>query len=179
LRIISGKYKGKRINAPKNIKARPTTDFAKEGLFNILVNSCTIEDANVLDLFCGTGNISLEFASRGATKLTAVDIAGQSVRFVSKMGQELDLNIKTIKSDVFRFLQKHHATYDIIFADPPYDHEKIADIPKLVFENNLLDTNGMLIVEHGEYTDLSKSEHFREKRTYGKVNFSFFYPLND
>lgn len=179
MRIISGKYKGKRITAPKAIKARPTTDFAKEALFNILTNGNPIEGTKVLDLFSGTGNIAFEFASRGAKKVTAVDIANQSVRFIMKTAKELDLSIWVIKNDVFRFLPKHFDTYDIIFADPPYNHDKIADIPKLVFQNNLLDQNGILIVEHGDETDLSKAENFREKRTYGRVNFSFFYPLND
>lgn len=174
MRIINGKYKGKRLTAPKKLSARPTTDFAKESLFNILHNSFDMEGLEVLDLFAGTGNIGFEFASRGAAKVTAVDIEWQAHSWIQRTAKELDFPLRSIKSNVFKFLKNKVGSYDIIFADPPYDNEHIAEIPKLVFEKKLLKEGGMLIVEHDEYTDLRKAEHFLEHRKYGKVNFSFF-----
>jgi 16S rRNA (guanine966-N2)-methyltransferase len=174
MRIINGKYRGKRIQAPKKLSARPTTDFAKEALFNILDNRFDLEGLFVLDLFAGTGNIGFEFASRGAERVTAVDIERQSNLFVSKTAKELDLPVRTIKNDVFRFLNTHGNQYDIIFADPPYGMENTANIARLVFENKVLKDEGWLIIEHDERTNLKKVEHFLEHRKYGKVNFSFF-----
>ncbi len=175
MRIISGRYKGKRIVAPKNINARPTTDFAKEGLFNILQNRIDIEAITVLDLFSGTGNIAFEFASRGAAQVTAVDISMVSHRFIQKTARELEFEaFKVIKSDAFRFLRKSTQPVDLIFADPPYGLENTENIPNLVFENKLLNENGLLIIEHPEEVVLSRNVFFTERRAYGKVNFSFF-----
>lgn len=174
MRIISGKYRSKRIVAPKAIKARPTTDFAKESLFNILGNWYSMDEVEVLDLFAGTGNISYEFGSRGAQKILSVDIALASHKFITRMGKEMALPISVIKADTFRFLRSHVGKYDIIFADPPYQHPDIIKIPALVMERDLLKPNGILIVEHDNQTDFSKSERFLELRKYGKVHFSFF-----
>ena len=174
MRIISGKYRSKRIVAPKNIKARPTTDFAKESLFNILNNWYDLEGLDVLDLFSGTGNISYEFASRGANKIIAVDIALASQKFISRMSREMEIPLTIIKSDAFRFLRNHAGKYDIVYADPPYAHKDIQQIPALVFKQNLLKPKGILIVEHDNQTDFQKEERFLELRKYGKVHFSFF-----
>lgn len=176
MRIISGAFKGKRISAPKNLPARPTTDMAKEGLFNILNNHYYFEDCVVWDLFSGTGNISYEFASRGSKKIIAVDDNVKCVKFIQKTADQLNLDIEVFKSDVFKFLERTKSKADIIFADPPYalpigDFERIV---KLVLENNLLFEEGQLIIEHSTHTDLSSFNNFRNKRKYGGSVFSFF-----
>ncbi len=174
MRIIRGKYRGKRIVAPKNIKARPTTDFAKEALFNVLGNMYDFEGLEVLDLFAGIGSISLEFASRGAKKVDAVDIALQSIKFINKTSESLALPIRAFKYNAFTYLTKPHAKYDIIFADPPYGMDGLEKIPQMVFENKMLKEYGTLIIEHDKKTDLSLHPNFIKTRNYGKVNFSFF-----
>ena len=175
MRIIGGTYKGKQIIAPKNLPVRPTTDFAKEGLFNILNNKVDFEGLTVLDLFCGTGNISLEFASRGAQKIYAIDKHSPCLYFVKDTAKALKLNsIITDRADVFKYLEKSHSTYDVIFADPPYELENIAQIHDLVFTHNLLNEDGCLIIEHGQRTDLSSKKNYVETRKYGNVHFSFF-----
>jgi len=176
MRIISGSHKGKRLMAPKKLPVRPTTDMSKEALFNILNNNFQFSQLSVLDLFSGTGNIAYEFASRGSQEVTAVDANFDCVKFIKKTAQELDLNITTIKSDVFKFLEKAFVKADIIFADPPYDFEKekFLKIPQLVFEHNLLNPNGQLIIEHSKHTDLSDLPNFKEGRRYGGSVFSFF-----
>lgn len=176
MRIISGKYKGKRLAAPKRLPVRPTTDRAKEGLFNILNNRYDFEELSVLDLFSGTGNISYEFASRGSNDIAAVDINPGCIKYISKTVKELDVPITTIKSDVFYFLGRCNAKYDIIFADPPYDFDKdnFLKIPDLVFNHELLRDNGLLIVEHSPHTHLEKHNRFSNSRKYGSSIFSFF-----
>jgi 16S rRNA (guanine966-N2)-methyltransferase len=175
MRIVSGKHKGKQFSPPKGIKARPTTDFAKEALFNVLNNYTTFADVSVLDLFAGTGNISYEFVSRGVTEITAVDQSLETYKFIKSMNFELNANINVIKADVFRFLaQAKGKQYDIIFADPPYALSNIPSISVLVFKHEVLKPGGVLIVEHDKFTDLSKMDNFVECRHYGKVHFSFF-----
>lgn len=176
MRIISGKHKGRYLQAPKKLPVRPTTDMAKEALFNILNNLYYFEDLVVLDLFSGTGNISFEFASRGATQLTAVDANYSCVQYIDKISKELEFNIDTIKSDVFQYLEKAAQKSTVIFADPPYDLsiDDFSKIPELVFKNNLLLDNGVLIVEHSKHTDLSNLDHFTNQRKYGGSVFSFF-----
>ena len=176
MRIISGTHKGKRIQAPKNISARPTTDLAKEALFNILNNNYYWNECQVLDLCAGTGNISFEFASRGCPQITTVDSDARSAAFIKKTAHELQFPIEVFKSDVYRFLGKTKRTYDIIFADPPYSlsYDDFARIPALVFENELLSDEGVLIIEHSKHTDLSALENYSESRRYGGSVFSFF-----
>jgi len=176
MRIISGKHKSKRITAPKKLPVRPTTDMAKEALFNILNNNYYFEDISVLDLFAGTGNITFEFASRGTKELVVVDADYGCIKFIDKISNELDFGISTIKSDVFSYLQKSSLKVDIIFADPPYDLsvEDFVRIPKLVFKNNILKKDGVLIIEHSKHTDLSSLDHFSNQRRYGGSVFSFF-----
>lgn len=152
---------------------RPTTDFAKESLFNILNNKVDLDGLEVLDLFCGTGNISFEFASRNCS-VDAVDQNINGLRFVLNTAKELKLNIKTTKSDVFKYLKAMPKKYDIVFADPPYDLENIPQIHELVTQHDILKDNGWLIIEHGPKTDLSNLNNFYEHRKYGNVNFSFF-----
>ncbi|MDX1762661.1 MAG: RsmD family RNA methyltransferase [Christiangramia sp.] len=176
MRIISGSHKGRRITAPAKLPVRPTTDVAKEALFNILNNYYHISSVSVLDLFSGTGNISYEFAARGSETITAVDANYDCVKFIKKTSAELSFPINTIKSDVFKYLAKAPIKADIIFADPPYDlsKEDFARIAELVFSNELLNENGQLIIEHSKHTDLSDLEHFSEGRKYGNSVFSFF-----
>lgn len=176
MRIISGRYKGKRLVAPKKLPVRPTTDMAKEGVFNILNNRFELEDCSVLDLFSGTGNLSFEFGSRGAQSITAVDAHKGCIQFIKKTTEELDLPIYTVKMDVFAYLKKCKNQFDIIFSDPPYDldDEKFFKIPDLVFKNGLLKKDGVLIVEHSPQTSLDARENFQEKRKYGSSIFSFF-----
>ena len=175
MRIIGGKYKSHFIPINKKIKARPTTNMAKEALFNILDNKISLNNINVLDVFCGTGNISYEFASRGAGKITSVDNQINAINFVKKQKNHWGMNIIPIKKNALSFLEFTNDKYDIIFADPPYDFIRLEEIPKIVFERNLLSSNGLLILEHSSQKNFEKSANFMEQRTYSSVNFSFFY----
>jgi 16S rRNA (guanine(966)-N(2))-methyltransferase RsmD len=176
VRIISGKYKGRRIFPPKGLPVRPTTDMSKEALFNVLNNHFSFEGLKVLDLFAGTGNISFEFASRGSTPITSVDADFGCVKFIKQVAAEYDFNIAAIKSDVFQFLDRNKATYDIIFADPPYalDQKTFDKIVLHVFEKNILLQDGMMVIEHSKYTKLDHLIHFSFKKSYGGSIFSFF-----
>lgn len=174
MRIIGGIHKGRSIVPPKGLPVRPTTDFAKEALFNILTNQLNFDEIKVLDLFSGTGHISLEFASRGANQITAVDQNFKCVGFLKSMSSTLNLDINTVKQDVFDFLKSNRQTFDIIFADPPYDLTEIPNIHQLIFHHQLLNPKGMLIIEHGGKTRLDSLLHFEKTRKYGNVNFSFF-----
>ncbi|WP_299253996.1 RsmD family RNA methyltransferase [uncultured Aquimarina sp.] len=176
MRIISGKYKGKRLQAPKKLPVRPTTDMAKEGLFNILNHHYLFSQVTLLDLFAGTGNISYEFASRGAEHITAVDTHYGCVGYIKSITKELDFDIDTIKSDVYHYLEKVKRKSDIIFADPPYDFTdaKFSKIAELVFEHDLLKDDGVLIIEHSKHTKLDNVANFSNARKYGGSVFSFF-----
>lgn len=176
MRIISGIYKRRKIKAPKNLPVRPTTDMAKESLFNILNNHYYFEDLTVLDLFAGTGNISYEFASRGTENIICVDQNFNCVKFINKTSEDFEMPIQTIKSDVYKYLEKASLKANIIFADPPYNFtdDQFAVIPSLVFEKELLLEGGMLIIEHSKHTDLSKLDHFSYSKSYGGNMFSFF-----
>lgn len=182
MRIISGKYKGRRLVAPKKLPVRPTTDMAKESLFNILNNHFNFTELKILELFAGTGNISYEFASRGSTPITCVDGDFGCVSFIKKTATEFDFDITAIKSDAFKFLERCKSSFDIIFADPPYNltQQQFESISTLVFENNLLDDEGMLIIEHSKDTKLENMPHFSFSKNYGGTTFSFFeYEIED
>lgn len=175
MRIIGGVLKGLRLNPPKNLPVRPTTDLAKEALFNILLNQIEFEDIKVLDLFSGTGNISLEFASRGAALVMSIDRSIQCIHYLKDTARQHKLEqIKTFKADVFKYLQLETDQYDLIFADPPYDLNQIPEIPKIIFDKNLLKPGGLLIVEHQSLQNLSNHPAFVEQRKYGHSSFSFF-----
>lgn len=176
MRIISGKYKSRRITAPKNLPVRPTTDMAKEALFNILNNTYYFQDLNVLDLFAGTGNISYEFASRAAKNIVSVDADFGCIKFITATAKELELAIDVVKSDVFKYLKKTTSEFDIIFADPPYDMSLalFSEIVAITFERTLLLKDGLLIIEHSKHTDLSHLDHYTHQRKYGGSVFSFF-----
>lgn len=176
MRIISGKHKGRRLVAPKKLPVRPTTDFAKEALFNILNNDFYFPEISLLDLFSGTGNISYEFASRGCTQITSVDADYGCTAFIKKTARELELDITCLKSDVYKFLEKWKTPSTIVFADPPYDfsQEDFSKIPELVFNNSLLLEEGYLIIEHSKHTNLSELSNFSFSKSYGGCVFSFF-----
>ncbi|APY07028.1 16S rRNA (guanine(966)-N(2))-methyltransferase RsmD [Winogradskyella sp. J14-2] len=176
MRIITGTFKGRKIVAPSRLPVRPTTDMAKEALFNILNNQYYFDDISVLDLFSGTGNISYEFASRGTEQITAVDDHFGCIKFINTTAEAFEMPITTIKSDVFKFLENNNQQYSIIFADPPYDFnvELFSKIPELIFNNNLLQEEGLLIIEHSKHTELSHMEHYSYSKKYGGNMFSFF-----
>ena len=176
MRIVSGKHKSRRITAPNNLPVRPTTDMAKEALFNILNNNYYFDQIEVLDLFAGIGSISFEFASRGTKEIISVDQHQGCINFLNKTNNELDLDIQTIKSDVYSFLEKTNKKFDVIFADPPYEFtdEQFQKIIDFVFNNQLLLENGMLIIEHSKQTDLSQNVTFTRSKKYGGNMFSFF-----
>ncbi len=175
MRIVSGVKKGKRIIAPKNLPTRPTTDFAKENLFNILNNRFHFDGLNVLDLFAGTGNISYEFASRGAGLITSVDNNYGCTKFIEKTADDLGFDqIIAVKHDAFKWLKMDNKKYDIIFCDPPYELLGIEEIPNLVFEKSLLAPESLLIVEHSRDTRFEEHPQFNELKKYSSVNFSFF-----
>jgi 16S rRNA (guanine(966)-N(2))-methyltransferase RsmD len=176
MRIISGKYKGRRISPPKGLPVRPTTDMSKEALFNVINNHFSFDGLKILDLFAGTGNISYEFASRGSAPITSVDADFGCVKFIKQVATEYDFNIAATKSDVFKFLERNNATFDIIFADPPYalDQKIFEKIVLLIFEKNTLNDDGMMIIEHSKYTKLDHMDNFSFKKSYGGSIFSFF-----
>jgi 16S rRNA (guanine(966)-N(2))-methyltransferase RsmD len=174
MRIIQGKNKGKQIQAPASLPVRPTTDLGKESLFNILNNYFFFDRITVLDLFAGTGNISYEFASRGAVSVTAVDNCQGCTDFIRKTAEKLQFNqITVIRSDAFSFVEKNRQKFDIIFADPPYDLPNPEKIAESVFVNQLLKPSGWLVFEHSRNHDFTQHPNFYEHRKYGKLNFSF------
>jgi 16S rRNA (guanine966-N2)-methyltransferase len=175
MRIIGGRLKGLRLNPPKNLPVRPTTDLAKEALFNILQNQIELEGLKILDLFSGTGNLALEFASRYAESVTAVDRSIHCVNYLKDTARQHGLTqISTFKSDVFKYLEIETEQYDLIFADPPYDLNRIPELPKIIFEKNMLLPGGLLIIEHQSLQNLSQHPNFTDQRRYGHSSFSFF-----
>lgn len=175
MRIISGKNRGRKIIAPADLPVRPTTDFAKEAMFNILSNQFNLDEIEVLDLFAGTGNISFEFISRNAKKVMAVDNNYKCTKFIRQTADLLNYpNLTVILSDYKAFLKHASNKFDIIFADPPYEMEDVDKLPELIFTIQLLKPEGMLILEHKKAIDFSHLPYFFNHRVYGNVNFSFF-----
>ena len=180
MRVITGKYKGKHFEVPRNFKARPTTDFAKENLFNVLRGYVDFEQTRVLDLFAGTGSISLEFLSRGCPEVVCVERDRQHFAFLSKMFRSLDdAAITPMCGDALRFIDKATRSFDLVFADPPYALKEIPELPNRVMNSALLATDGLFVLEHGRACDFSNHPHFIEHRAYGSVNFSFFQRKDD
>ncbi|WP_438638351.1 RsmD family RNA methyltransferase [Muribaculum intestinale] len=175
MRIIRGKYGRRRFDVPSNISARPTTDFARENIFNVLENLTDLEDADCLDLFAGTGAISFEFLSRECRHVTAVEKASTQWRFISQVAQRLNVdNFTLIRGDVFRFVATCSGKFDIIFADPPYDLPRFGEIPALILGSKMLREGTIFVIEHSRNYDFSNLPHFLEHRVYGSVNFSIF-----
>lgn len=176
MRIISGKYKSRRIQVPNNLKARPTTDFAKEGLFNVLNNFVKWEETSALDLFSGTGSIAFELVSRGCPRVIGVEMENQHWRFINKTKETLEaVELFALKADVFKFISACKEQFDLIFADPPYDMNGIDTIPATIFENNLLKPNGFFILEHSKKFDFALLPNFKRELKYGNVHFSLFH----
>ena len=175
MRIISGSFKGRRLQAPAHLPVRPTTDFAKESLFNILNNRVDFQEISVLDLFAGIGGVSYEFASRGAKLVLAVENNPKCADFIAQTADRLHIeNLRVMRADVFAYIAKTRQMFDLIFADPPYDLPTINLLPSLVFKHKLLNPNGFFILEHSEKYDFSALPQFFELRKYGRVHFSFF-----
>jgi len=175
MRIISGTHKGRRFNPPSSLKARPTTDFAKEGLFNILDNNIDFDGIDVLDLFSGTGSISYECSSRGANNIFSIELDYQNSQFIKKTAEELGLkNINVIKGDVFKFISHCSAKFDLIFADPPYALPTLKTIPEELFKQDILKDDGLFVLEHGRDNSFKTDPNFIEERNYGNVHFSLF-----
>lgn len=177
MRIIRGKYGRRRFDTPRNITARPTTDFARENLFNVLENMMDLEGSKALDLFAGTGAVSWEFVSRGCTAVTAVEQAPVQAGFIRSVKEKLgDSALCLVRGDVFRFVERCNDKYDIIFADPPYDHPRFGEVPGLILGSGMIGENTVVIVEHGKDHDFSSMPGFIRHLVYGSVNFSLFRP---
>ncbi len=175
MRIITGKYKGRHFEIPRSFKARPTTDFAKENIFNVLVQYVDFDGATALDLFSGTGSISLELVSRGCSQVVSVELDRDHHHFIQECLKKLATDVCIpIRGDVFRFLKSCKQQYDLIFADPPYALKELATLPDIIFEKQLLKAEGIFVLEHGKDHDFSGHPHFKEHRQYGSVNFSIF-----
>ena len=175
MRVITGIYKGRHFEVPRTFKARPTTDFAKENIFNVLNGYMDLEDASALDLFAGTGSITLEMLSRGCADVTSVEMDRDHASFIRQCLQKLgDEDCSLIRGDVFRFLKSCKRKYDLIFADPPYALPELPQLPDLIFKHDMLSADGVFVFEHGKHNDFSSHPCFVEHRSYGSVNFSIF-----
>ena len=182
MRIITGKYKGRHFEIPRSFKARPTTDFAKENIFNVLVQYVDFDGATALDLFSGTGSISLELLSRGCSQVVSVELDRDHHRFIKQCLDKLKgenvqcsmFNVQCIRGEAFRFLKSCKQQYDLIFADPPYALKELTTLPDIIFEKQLLKEDGIFVLEHGKDHDFGEHPHFVEHRQYGSVNFSIF-----
>lgn len=186
MRIITGKYKGRHFDIPRTFKARPTTDFAKENIFNVLTQYIDFEDTEALDLFSGTGSITLELLSRGCKHVVSIELDRDHHRFIQQCvgkllgSEECETSSKVtspstiIRGDVFRYIKSCKQQFDFIFADPPYALKELSTIPRLIFERGLLKDDGIFVFEHGKDYDFSDDPHFVEHRSYGSVNFSIF-----
>ena len=195
MRIITGRYKGRHFDIPRSFKARPTTDFAKENIFNVLTQYIDFEGAEALDLFSGTGSITLELLSRGCSRVVSVELDRDHHRFIQQCLQKLQgnndqcsarpkdacyqrdarmFNVQCLRGDVFRYIKSCKQRFDFIFADPPYALKELPTIPSLIFEKGMLKDDGIFVFEHGKDHDFSNDPHFVEHRSYGSVNFSIF-----
>ena len=187
MRIITGKYKGRHFDIPRSFKARPTTDFAKENIFNVLIQYVNFDGAEALDLFSGTGSISFELLSRGCAHVVSVELDRDHHRFIQDCLKKLGAGTAApavrsgspavfipIRGDVFRFVKSCHQQFDFIFADPPYALKELTTLPDLIIERGLLKPDGLFVLEHGKDNDFSHHPHFLEHRQYGSVNFSLF-----
>lgn len=175
MRIIRGKYGRRRFDVPHNITARPTTDFARENIFNVIENIIDLEGAVALDLFAGTGAVSYELLSSGCSSVTAVEKASTQLAFIRKVKGLLgDENLTIVRGDVFKFISTCRSQFDFIFADPPYDLPNFSEVPDKVLGSGMLKEGSLFVIEHSKAYDFSSLPHFLEHRTYGSVNFSLF-----
>lgn len=175
MRIIAGTLRGRRLNPPSNLPVRPTTDMARESLFNILNNYVDYEECSVLDLFAGTGAVSLEFVSRGVKDVTSIDINNACTEYIKSVSRQMNVgNIHVVRADVFDLLKRAYKKFDIVFADPPYALQALPNLPDIVFQSDVLTEDGIFILEHPKEYSFDTHLHFWQHRAYGKVNFTFF-----
>jgi len=175
MRIIAGSLRGRRLNPPANLPVRPTTDMARESLFNILNNYVDYEECTVMDLFAGTGAVSLEFVSRGVKNVTSIDINNACTEYIKTAARQMNVdNIHVVRADVFDLLKRAYKKFDIIFADPPYALQDLPKLPDIVFGSDVLNEDGIFILEHPKEFSFEEHPHFWQHRAYGKVNFNFF-----
>lgn len=175
MRIIAGQLRGRRLNPPANLPVRPTTDMARESLFNILNNYVDYEECSVLDLFAGTGAVSLEFVSRGAKSVTSIDINNGCTDYIKSAAAQFKVdNIHVVRADVFDLLKRANRKFDIVFADPPYSLQDLSKLPDIVFGSDILEDDGIFVLEHPKEFSFEEHGHFWQHRAYGKVNFTFF-----
>lgn len=175
MRIIAGTLRGRRLNPPANLPVRPTTDMARESLFNILNNYVDYEECSVLDLFAGTGAVSLEFVSRGVKDVTSIDINNACTEYIKSASRQMSVgNIHVVRADVFDLLKRAYKKFDIVFADPPYALQDLPNLPDIVFQSDVLTEDGIFILEHPKEYSFDTHPHFWQHRAYGKVNFTFF-----
>ena len=175
MRVITGKYKGRHFQVPRTFKARPTTDFAKENIFNVLRSYVDFEGLRAVDLFAGTGSITLELLSRGCSEVLSVELDRQHAAFIRSVLQKLEeRNARLMVGDALRVIQRGSAQADLVFADPPYALEELPELPDRILSSQLLRSGGLLVLEHGERNDFSEHPMFLEHRAYGSVNFSIF-----
>ena len=175
MRVIAGSLRGRRLNPPANLPVRPTTDMARESLFNILNNYIDYEDCSVMDLFAGTGAVSIEFVSRGAKEVTSVDINNACTEYIKSVAKQFNIsNLRVVRADVFDLLKRAYRKIDIVFADPPYSLDDLAKLPEIVFQNDILTDDGIFILEHPKDFSFEEHPNFWQHRAYGKVNFTFF-----
>lgn len=175
MRIIAGSLRGRRLNPPTTLPVRPTTDMARESLFNILNNYVDYEECTVMDLFSGTGAVSFEFVSRGAKEVTSIDINNQCTDFIKSTIQQFGItNMHVVRADVFDLLKRAYKKFDIVFADPPYNLNNLDSLPDIIFEHNILTEDGFFVLEHPKEYLFDDHPHFWQHRHYGKVNFTFF-----
>ena len=175
MRVITGKYKGRHFDIPRTFKARPTTDFAKENIFNVLNGYIDFEDCRALDLFAGTGSISIELLSREAQYVVGLELDRDHCAFIRQCIDKLGAdNYSLIRGDVFRYLKSCRETFDLIFADPPYALKNLEEIPQIVLDKGILSEDGIFVLEHGKHNNFEEHPCFLERRAYGSVNFSLF-----
>lgn len=175
MRIIRGKYGRRRFDVPHNITARPTTDFARENIFNVVENLMDLEGTSALDLFAGTGAVSYELLSRGCSNVMAVEKASTQLAFIRKVKGLLgDENLTIVRGDVFKFIFTCNSQFDFIFADPPYDLDRFGEVPELILNSSMVKEDTLVVIEHSKAYDFSTLPHFLEHRVYGSVNFSLF-----
>lgn len=175
MRIIAGTLRGRRLNPPANLPVRPTTDMARESLFNILNNYVDYEECSVMDLFAGTGAVSIEFVSRGAKDVTSIDINNSCTEYIKSASRQLGIeNMHVVRADVFDLLKRAYKKFDIIFADPPYALKELSSLPDVVFNSDVLTEDGIFILEHPRESSFDEHPNFWQHRAYGKVNFTFF-----
>ncbi len=175
MRIISGIHKGRKLQPPSRIKARPTTDMAREALFNLLQAEINLNETDLLDLFCGTGAISLEFISRGGRSATSIDVDNLATRFLKSIVEEWKLaNLRVVRADVFKLMKKPDRGFDFVFTDPPYAEPRYPQLPDLLLNSGWVNAGGLLVIEHSQAHSFAEHANFGFHKKYGSVNFSFF-----